>query len=217
MITPDLEYEKSHWSQQHVVVGIDEVGRGCLAGPLYVCGALFRPILHEGQQEEILKMGIRDSKLLSEKKREILFPVIKKTVSFFHLSKVSEQYINTEGIVKSLERGICEIINEVHKHCPDKHITFLIDGLPILHIPYNKDHSVEFIVKGDTKCLSIAAASILAKVSRDEHMKQLSKQFNSFNWDENKGYGTARHIQAIREYGVTPHHRTLFVRNILSD
>ena len=209
---PDFNYELEYWEKGYAVIGLDEVGRGCLAGPVTVGGVCFTE--KPSNIDYWLTMGIQDSKKLSPKKRSEMYDLLKDTCHFKTAStQVSD--INAKGIVHSIYLAMAEIITAFKKSLSDRKIILLIDGAPISHIPYINDIERLSIVKGDGKCISIAAASILAKVERDAHMDILNEKHPAYCWNENKGYGTLKHRTAIREHGLTPYHRTLFTRNIL--
>jgi ribonuclease HII len=213
---PTFDYENPHYQKGREVVGIDEVGRGALAGPLVV-GAVIFPFVSESNQKDLLSLGIQDSKLLSAHRREILAIEIKNRASFWAIASTTPQEINTLGISRCLSRAVTELMIKTQKYCSNNQISFLIDGLPISHIPYNHLLACEFIIKGDMKCISIAAASILAKVERDTYMSEVSKKYPRYEWQINKGYGTEKHRDALKQYGPTDHHRDLYIRNIIKN
>lgn len=209
---PDFTYELPYLQRDYAVIGLDEVGRGCLAGPVTVGGVCFAEM--PTNLDEWMKMGIHDSKKLSALKRQQLSDLLKEKCIYETASSPVDR-INTKGIVHSIFQAMAAIVQSFKKRLPDKKIILLIDGAPISHIPYINDLERVSIVKGDGKCISIAAASILAKVERDEHMNVLDTEYPAYFWKENKGYGTVKHREAIKQVGISPHHRTLFVRNIL--
>ncbi len=209
---PDFSYETEWWQKGYAVIGLDEVGRGCLAGPVTIGGVCFTS--PPENLDEWLHMGINDSKKLSSKKRSELYSKL-SNICDFRTASTEVRGINQNGIVPSIYKGMAQIVLSFKKTLPDKKIILLIDGAPISHIPYINDVARVSIVKGDGKCISIAAASILAKVERDEFMIELDSKHPQYFWKDNKGYGTLQHRTAIRELGVTPCHRTLFIRNIL--
>lgn len=209
---PDFSYEQQYWQNEFVVIGLDEVGRGCLAGPVTVGGVCME--FGGINMTNFLKLGVNDSKKLSAQKRELLSAQLKNMCSF-KTASTDIHDINSIGIVESIKKAMSNIVLYFKKQLPNKKILLLLDGLPIHHLPYIDDIPRVSIVKGDGKCISIAAASILAKVERDEYMNLLDNEFPVYDWKKNKGYGTVVHRNAIKEHGITPHHRTLFVRNIL--
>ncbi len=209
---PDFTYELTYLQKDYAVIGLDEVGRGCLAGPVTVGGVCFTQVPDD--IKKWLTMGIHDSKKLTALKRENLATLLKEKC-LYETASTSVDQINKKGIVQSIFQSMAEIVQSFKKRLPDKKIILLIDGAPISHIPYINDLERVSIVKGDCTCISIAAASILAKVERDEHMNVLDNEYPAYFWKENKGYGTAKHRHAIQNVGISPYHRTLFIRNIL--
>jgi ribonuclease HII len=170
--------------------GIDEAGRGPLAGPLVVAGVILI--------EDIV--GLNDSKVLSEKKRELLFnEIIEK--SKYHIVFKSAKEIDDFGISSCLKSSILEIIENL-KEFSDY---FLMDG--------NTNFGIKILqkeIKADAKYAQVSAASILAKVSRDRFMVEISKDFKEFDFEKHKGYGTKAHIEAIKKFGRSPIHRTSY-------
>lgn len=208
---PTFELEDQYWQEDYTVIGIDEVGRGCLAGPVTV-GAV--ALENSTDKKKWLQFGINDSKKLSATKRESICETISSQCTY-SLSFISTEKINSLGIVQSILEGMAESVQNIIKSLHNKKIVLLIDGLPISHIPYINDIPRVSVVKGDGKSISIASASIIAKVKRDSLMEELSSSYPNYMWDENKGYGTLKHRNAIQKYGISPYHRTKFVRNIL--
>lgn len=177
------------------IAGVDEAGRGPLAGP--VCAAAV--ILPEDAVIE----GINDSKKLSEKKREALFEVIKNTAIAYAVEFAAPEVIDDINIKQATSLAMHKAVDALAQR-PDY---VIVDGNDKIayDIPY------EYIVKGDAKSQTIAAASILAKVSRDRLMKELDKKYPMYGLAKHKGYGTKDHIAAIREYGVSEIHRKSFM------
>lgn len=175
--------------------GTDEAGRGCLAGPVTAAAI----ILPKNFQNSI----INDSKQLSEKKRDLLKPILEKEALTFGVCHVFETEIDTINILNASILGMHRSIDQLK----EKPKLILVDGnrfKPYQQIPH------ECIIKGDSKFLSIAAASILAKTYRDAYMKKIHEEFPMYNWAKNKGYPTKEHRNAIREYGLTKYHRKSF-------
>jgi ribonuclease HII len=175
--------------------GTDEAGRGCLAGPVTASAV----ILPENFELPLLN----DSKQLSEKTRELLKPLIEeKAISFTvtHLEPVIIDEINIlNASIKAMQESIIKL-NPTPSY-------IIVDGnrfKPLNNIPYST------IVKGDSKFMSIAAASVLAKTYRDEYMNKIHEEFPMYNWKQNKGYPTKEHREAIRKYGTTKYHRMSF-------
>ena len=183
------------------IAGVDEAGRGPLAGPVYAAAV----ILPEGTFIE----GINDSKKLSEKKREELFDVICEKASAYCIAEVSHTRIDEINILNATFEAMNKAVNGLNIR-PDY---VLIDGNRIkgMEIPH------ETVVKGDAKSISIAAASILAKVSRDRVMYEMAEQYPLYGFDKHKGYGTKAHCDAILKYGACEIHRRSFLKKILGE
>lgn len=193
---PLFAYDQSLQSTYgEMVAGVDEVGRGPLAGPV-VCCAVIMPL------NEMIE-GIFDSKKVTEKKREELAEKIKQTALSYHVAFVNEKVIDEQNILNAT------------KHCMEQAIMGLsvkpnvvvVDAVKGLKVPYTC-HS---IVKGDATSYNVAAASIVAKVERDHYMQTLAQIYPAYGFDKNKGYGTKEHMQALREIGASPVHRTSFL------
>ena len=190
-----LEYEKKYWSMgKKLVAGIDEAGRGPLAGPVYAACVVFEP--------GVVIDGINDSKKLSEKKREQLFDVITEKALYYSIVSVDEKVIDQINILEATYKAFRDSLNELPV-MPD---IALIDGNRAKDIPTE----YETVVKGDSKSQSIAAASILAKVSRDRFVMELDKKYPRYGFAKHKGYPTKDHYAAIEEYGPSPVHRLTF-------
>ena len=185
-----------------VIAGVDEVGRGSLIGPVYAAAV----ILDKSINRKILK----DSKKLTKSKREILAKYIKKN-SIWAIGKASVKEIEKNNILHASLLAMKRAIIKLKK----KPRLVLVDGN---RIPIMKNYNLKYVIKGDRKIPQISAASIVAKVSRDSLMKKISKNFSKYQWNKNCGYGTKVHIQAIRKFGITKHHRRTFkpIHNILS-
>lgn len=184
-------------SAQKVLVGLDEVGRGPLAGPVAVGGVVL--------PEQSLIFGLNDSKRLTAKAREKAAEEIKDTALAWHVAYVSASEIDAHGISWALKHAFKMTISKIDEMIKCKPEVVLLDG-NALHI----DPREKNIVKGDAKCASIAAASIVAKVARDRLMVEYAKQFPQYHFDSNKGYGSEQHIAAIKEFGLCPLHRKTF-------
>lgn len=188
------DYE-NRFSECKYICGVDEVGRGPFAGPV-MAGAVILP-----SNCEIFHLN--DSKKLSEKKRELLYDEIMEEAVAVGIGEVSNKDIDKKGIQWCVYEAMRQAIQKLSV-TPDK---ILVDAV---HIP-EISISQESIIKGDQKSASIAAASIVAKVTRDRLMVELAKQYPQYGWEKNKGYGTSEHEQAIREYGITPYHRKSYI------
>ena len=190
-----LKYYERQYAPYGVVCGMDEVGRGPLAGPVVAC-AMILP-----QEAEILY--VNDSKKLSEAKREELFDVITKEAVAYGIGIVSQERIDEINILQATYEAMREAAGKLSV----RPAVFLNDavtvpGLTGMQVP---------IIKGDAKSQSIAAASIVAKVTRDRMMAALDSRYPMYGFAQNKGYGTARHMEAIRKYGPCPLHRRSFL------
>lgn len=181
------------------VCGVDEAGRGPLAGPVYAAAVILPPGL--------VIEGVNDSKKLSEKKREALFPIICEQALAFGIGYATVEEIDTYNILQATYMAMRRAVEAL----PVPADYALIDGncMPPLSIPG------ETIIKGDALSMSIAAASILAKVSRDRVMLEAAKEYPQYGFEKHKGYGTAAHMQALREWGPCPLHRKSFLGKIL--
>lgn len=178
-----------------VVAGCDEAGRGCLAGPV-VAASVVLP-------ENCIIEGLNDSKQLTEKKREALFPIVKEKAIAYGIGIYSNAEIDEVNILNASFLAMHRAIKAMNVH-PD---LLLIDGNRF--IPF-EGVTHECIIKGDGKYLSIAAASILAKVTRDHLMEDLSDEYPEYKWAKNKGYPTKEHRKALIDFGATPYHRMSF-------
>ncbi len=194
-----LEFEKNAISRGYkAVCGVDEAGRGPLAGP--VCAAAV--ILPENTIIE----GVNDSKKLSEKKREALYDVIKSQALSYCIAYASVEEIEEVNILNATMLAMKRAVEGLEI----KADYAMIDGnrLPDLNI------DGEFVIKGDAKSMSIACASILAKVSRDRLLYKYAEEYPQYLFEKHKGYGTKAHIEAIKEYGPCPYHRLSFLKKI---
>lgn len=180
------------------IAGIDEAGRGPLAGPVVCSAVILNP------KETIL--GLNDSKKVSEKKRDSLFEEINKKAASVAISFSEPNEIDTINIKKATLKAMKTLIPKLSIH-PD---LLLIDAEKI----DNLDIPQKSIIKGDTLSLSIAAASIIAKVTRDAYMKKMAEKYPAYGFEKHKGYGTKEHIDAIKKFGICPIHRLSFVKNI---
>ena len=185
------DYEHEAWRNNRLVLGIDEAGRGPLAGPLTVAGVVF-PIGYENPD-------IYDSKSLSGKKRDELYDIIMADALYFAVKIVSEADIDRYNIYRADQLAMAEIAADLQADL------ILTDAMPL-----ELDTEVIPLVKGDQKSISIAAGSILAKVTRDRIMLAYDRIYPQYGFARNKGYPTKEHLQAIEQYGITPIHRRSF-------
>lgn len=185
-----------------IICGIDEAGRGPLAGPVHAA-AVVLPI---GLEIE----GLNDSKKLTEKKREQLFDIICEKAIDYSIGVATEQEIDEINILNATFLAMHRAVEGL-KIKPDY---ALIDGNQYPKIPFVME---ETVVKGDAKSMSIAAASILAKVSRDRFMLQKAEEYPQYQFEKHKGYGTKVHYEAIKEYGPSPIHRLTFLKKFYGE
>ena len=198
---PDYEFEKAAVNSGFsCICGVDEAGRGPLAGP--VCAAAV--ILPEG----VVIEGLDDSKKLTEKKREKLYDIIKQTAVAYSVAYGTLEEIETVNILEATYLAMNRAIEGLNVK-PD---FALIDGN---RVPRGIKIPCETIVKGDSKSMSVAAASVLAKVTRDRLMLEYDKKYPEYNFKKHKGYGTKEHTELIKQYGPCEIHRLSFLKNIL--
>lgn len=195
-----LEYENNVKLKGYkAVCGVDEAGRGPLAGPVFAAAVLL--------PENTVIDGVNDSKKLSEKKREALFEIIKEKAISYSIAYSTVEEIEDINILNATMLAMKRAVEGLS--IPADYA--LIDGnkIPSLDIP------CEYVIKGDAKSMSIACASILAKVSRDRLLYKYAEDFPQYQFDKHKGYGTKAHIEALKEYGPCPYHRMSFLKKIL--
>ena len=182
------------------ICGIDEAGRGPLAGPVVVAGVIM--------PEDSMIEGVNDSKKVSEKKREKLYDLILEEAISYSVAIIGHDVIDDINILNATKRGVTEVVEGLDIK-PDLIIIDALEHINTKGIPY------ESIIKGDAKCYNIAAASIIAKVTRDRIMRKYDEIYPQYGFINHKGYGTAKHISAIKEYGLCPIHRKSFTKNIV--
>lgn len=191
-----LEYENKYYDKGYTLIaGVDEAGRGPLAGPVFAAAVVF--------EKGTFIEGINDSKKLSEKKREALFDVICEKALYYNIVSVDEKEIDRINILNASLKAFELAVTGLEK-LPD---VTLIDGN---RCKENFPTPYETIVKGDSRSMSIAAASILAKVSRDRYIVGLDSLYPEYNFKKHKGYPTKEHREAIAKYGPCPIHRLTF-------
>ncbi len=194
-----LRYERALLEKGYrYIAGVDEVGRGPLAGPV-VCSAVIMPL-----DEASIIVGVDDSKKLSAKKREALAEEIKKRAIAYTVVEISEKVIDEINILEATKLGMKQALESL-SIAPDMVLT---DGNMTLNI----DFPQRSIVHGDALSYSIGSASIVAKVHRDAMMDEYAKEYPYYDFESNKGYGTAKHIQGIKEHGLCPIHRRTFTK-----
>lgn len=199
----DYSYEKNAISKGfNCVCGIDEAGRGPLAGPVYAA-AVILPV-------DLQIPGLNDSKKLSEKKREQLFDIIINEAVDFSIGTADEKEIDEINILNAtflaMKRAVEGLKNKPDYALVDGNLYPKIGGI-----------TEEPVVKGDAKSMSIAAASILAKVSRDRYMLQMAQEYPEYCFEKHKGYGTKLHYEKINDFGISPIHRRSFLKKILGE
>lgn len=204
MLLQKLEEMKVFENELHAegiryIAGIDEVGRGPLAGPV-VAAAVVLP-------EDFDVIGVNDSKKLSEKKREELFEIIKEKAVSFAFGIVDNEVIDEINILEATKKAMKEAVEGLDVR--PEHLMIDAVKLEDVDIPQTP------IIKGDEKCLSIAAASILAKVTRDRMMVEYAETYPDYSFEKNKGYGTKAHYEGIERAGICPIHRRTFLKKIL--
>lgn len=182
------------------IAGIDEAGRGPLAGPVVVACVLLA-------QDSMIE-GVNDSKKVSEAKREKLYEIITKEAISYGVGIIYQDEIDEINILQATKKGVTEAIKQMEIK-PNIIMVDALTGIDTLGIPYNS------LIKGDAKCYSIAAASIIAKVTRDRIMREWDKVYPQYGFDSHKGYGTAKHIAALKEYGPSPIHRRSFISKFI--
>lgn len=198
-MTYEFEHQ-AHSDGYKIVCGVDEAGRGPLAGPVYAAAV----ILPDGLEN----LGINDSKKISEKKREQIFDIITANAVAYGIGFATETEIDEINILNATFLAMKRAVENMGV-APD---LVLVDG--------NRKPGTGYeeltIVKGDAKSISIAAASVLAKVSRDRYMRQLAEKYPEYEFEKHKGYGTKLHYEKIAQYGILPDHRRSFLKKILN-
>jgi len=197
---PTLVEEMALFEQGYsFIAGVDEVGRGCLAGPV-MAAAVILPLDDDELEQRLV--GARDSKQMTAQARDRLYDVIMRHALTTAIGIGSVELIDERNILQATKHAMYAALAQLSMPAQ----ALLIDALllPRLPIPQRS------IIKGDARCLSIAAASIVAKVTRDRLMVQLHEQYPCYGFNQNKGYGTPSHLAALREHGVTPLHRKSF-------
>ena len=182
------------------IAGIDEAGRGPLAGPVVVASVIL-------PQDSMIE-GINDSKKVSEAKREKLYDLIINEAISYGIGIIYQDEIDEINILQATKKGLTEAIKQMEIK-PNIIMVDALSGIDTLGIPYKS------IIKGDAKCYSIAAASIIAKVTRDRIMREWDNVYPEYGFGSHKGYGTAKHIAAIKEFGPCSIHRKTFIKNFI--
>ncbi len=189
-----LEYERRFWGRGRSVAGVDEAGRGPLAGPVVAAAVILPP--------DTLVEGADDSKQLSREVREQLFDDIRRAALCVGVGAASVREIDRRNILRATTVAMQRALEQLAE--APEHV--VVDGLPVKWL--GREHDA--VVDGDALIHSIGCASIVAKVVRDRLMQRLAARYPGYGWERNSGYGTAEHRAAIEEFGLTPHHRLTF-------
>ena len=184
------------------ICGIDEAGRGPLAGPVVVAGVIM-------PKDSMIEF-VNDSKKVTEKRREKLYDVIMEEAISYCVSVIDQDVIDEINILNATKKGVTEVVDGLEVK-PDLILVDALEHINTRGIPY------EPLIKGDARCYNIAAASILAKVTRDRIMRQWDEIYPEYGFLSNKGYGTAKHIEAIKQYGLCPIHRKSFTKHFTKE
>ncbi len=195
-----IENEIYNNKEIQYICGIDEAGRGPLAGPVVVASVIM--------PKDSMIEGVNDSKKVSEKKREELYDKIIEEAITYGVGIIDEKVIDEINILEATKKGLTTSLQEL-KVKPNLILVDALNKIDTLGIPYKS------IIKGDALCYSISCASIIAKVTRDRIMRQWDEIYPMYSFEKHKGYGTAAHIQAIKEYGICPIHRKSFTKNFI--
>ena len=199
-ILKQIEEEIYNKEDVKYICGIDEAGRGPLAGPVVVASVIM--------PKDSMIEGVNDSKKVSEKKREKLYEEITNTAIAWGVGIIDQREIDEINILNATKKGLTSSLKELEIK-PDLILVDALTNIDTLGIPYRS------IIKGDAKSYSIAAASIIAKVTRDRIMRQWDELYPEYGFEKHKGYGTKMHIDAIKEYGPCPLHRKSFIKNFI--
>lgn len=204
---PTFEEELLLWNKGiNHVIGIDEVGRGAFAGPIVAAGVVFH---RDTPYREYPLGNVNDSKLLSPTARRQCAKIIKDTALFWTVESIEISFINRFGIGKANASVFRKVIKKLLLLVNHGSYVVLIDGFHQKYLP-GGIHKQKAIIKGDQKSISIAAASIIAKVYRDEQMRKTGRKYPDYSFGVNKGYGTKSHQEMIRKYGLSKIHRRSF-------
>lgn len=210
MKKPNFRFERALWKNNiEFIIGIDEVGRGAFAGPIVAGAVVFSEVKKISKRNKFLK-EINDSKVLKSNIRRKLAKDIKKHSLFYAIEEVGINSINRYGIGYANKMVFRKVIKSIMKNINSSSFHLLSDGYRTKYIrKFNaKNHTA--IIGGDKKSITIAAASIIAKVHRDEIMRNYSRRFCQYKFSRNKGYGTKSHQFALKKYGLSEIHRTSF-------
>lgn len=190
------------------IIGCDEAGRGPAAGGVFAAAVCFK----KGTDEKLFET-LNDSKKLTPKKREALYPLIKEN-AIYSIKAVTVEKIEEINILNASLLAMKYAASDVINQLKTPNVLVLVDGNKNIK---DFDFKQKFVIKGDSKSAAIAAASILAKVTRDNYLDKLDIEYPNYDWKNNKGYLTKTHIEAIKKFGVTKYHRLSFLKNILNE
>ena len=217
---PTFESESKYWQQGYqYVIGLDEVGRGPLAGPVVVAAVVFELNFDKSPtfqaHQEILSQ-VRDSKRIAPKKRQKICAILHQVVDEHGIGQASATEIDNVGITQATHQAAIRAYSDLVDRLDlvDKQLYALTDHR-LLSTKHKFPTSYESILQGDNVCFSIASASIIAKVWRDQYMQEIAAEHPLYEWHNNVGYGTKAHREAIQQHGLTPHHRVSFLGKII--
>ena len=205
-MTDLLKYEREIFPKTKKIAGVDEAGRGPLAGPVTV-GAYLANFSQNGEEFLYLAKGVNDSKKLTEKRREALYPVLEELAEAFCVVHIPVERIEEINILNATKEGMLNAVAGL-KVKPEYVLTDAVElnyGVPS-----------KGIIHGDALSYSIAAASVMAKVTRDRLMLQYAEKYPEYGFEQHKGYGTKLHIEMIKKYGPCPIHRMSFIKKFIS-
>lgn len=204
---PPGDLDATYWSRGLVIVGVDEVGRGPLAGPVVAAAVTLNPLDYPD--------GLDDSKKLIPEKRERLDAQIRASALAFSIISAGSAEIDALDIRKATLICMAKAVQEVATHLERQNLWVLVDGKDRILLDDHLDIvGQDAIVKGDALSLSVAAASIIAKVHRDNLMREYAKQYPAYGLETHFGYGTPAHLQALKEHGPCPIHRRSFIQRL---
>lgn len=205
VVEPTLRLERSLLKEQFdLIIALDEVGRGALAGPVAVGAA----VMDAAGSRRRVPPGLRDSKLIPEKRRAVMADLAAEWVRASAVGWASASEIDEVGIITALGRAAARAVEAVSSEADATRTLVILDGNhDYLSLVQGRRIPVRTVIKGDRDCASVSAASVIAKVARDSRMAQFHTEHPAYRWDRNKGYASAEHRDAIRAHGLSPFHR----------
>lgn len=227
---PHLDFEKKHWDLDRLVLGIDEVGRGAFAGPLVVGGTIFKKCCNNKEAENLMSFGINDSKLLSAKRRQNLYKIIRDFSLFTTTVFIPVVVINKIGVGHATEIAMRQVVHNALQFVGNFFVLTDAFEIPKLFDSGPSDAIALAgkqarmtgkvigqlpIIHGDRLSISIAAASIIAKVERDNHMRKLALKYPEYGFEKHVGYGTKFHREALQKLGPSKIHRIDFIKKTI--